>query len=70
LKILECKHILRQFESMDKYIICHGQNVFGSEGELIFAFDDHLNELKRKRGSYQMDEGKQNFIEFEFVLAS
>jgi hypothetical protein len=32
---------------------------------LIFAFDDRLNELKRKRASTQMDEDKENFIEFE-----
>lgn len=56
-----CK-VVKDFESLqakvkdlfevdqdEKIILYHGKNVVGSEEELIFAFDDRLNELKRKR---------------------
>lgn len=76
-----CK-VVKDFESLqakvkdlfevdqdEKIILYHGKNVVGSEEELIFAFDDRLNELKRKRGSIQMDEDNENFIEFEVAVA-
>lgn len=51
----------------EKIILYHGNDVVGSEEELLFAFDDRLNELKKKEDVESTIE--ERFIAFEVVLA-